>query len=192
MNHQSKSSAIAIPKIERGIALQLLWIGSFAVATAVSARIEIPHEPVPYTLQTLVVLLAGAFLGARNAALSQLLYLAMGAAGLPVFAAGSVGVLTLIGPTAGYLLAFPLSAFIIGYLLDKRTTLAWSFGAMAVGLVLIFCSGTLFLHAFYVKEFSAALAAGFLPFSWWDLIKLSAAATSYHEIAKRWPRIPGI
>src|SRR5512135_696659 len=95
---------------EQGVAGQLLWIVSFAVATAVAARVEIPHQPVPYTLQTMVVLLSGAFLGARNGALSQLLYLCGGAVGLPLFAGGAFGVAPFIGPTGGYLLAFPAAA----------------------------------------------------------------------------------
>jgi hypothetical protein len=87
--------------------VQVFWIVTFAALTAVGARFEIFQYPVPFTLQTMFVLLAGAFLGARNGALSQILYLGVGAVGLPVFAAGgAMGILRLIGPTGGYLLAF--------------------------------------------------------------------------------------
>ena len=82
---------------------QLLWIAGFAAATALGARLEIPHSPVPYTLQTLCVLLAGAFLGPRNGAISQLLYLAAGVLGAPVFSGGAFGLAQLLGPTGGYL-----------------------------------------------------------------------------------------
>ena len=155
---------------DRSILVQALWIAGFAVATAVGARFEIPHQPVPFTLQTMVVLLAGAFLGPRNGAMSQLLYLGAGALGLPVFAGGAPGFVHLIGPTGGYLLAFPAVA-------------------MAAGLLVIFTSGTLHLYAFYIHNAASAFAAGFLIFSWWDMLKLGAASMIYFEIAKRYARV---
>jgi len=101
---------------ESSVLTQLLWITTFAVATALGARVEIPHYPVPFTLQTMVVLLAGAFLGARNGAYSQILYLGAGLIGLPVFAGGAFGFMKIAGPTGGYLLAFPIAAAAAGYL----------------------------------------------------------------------------
>ena len=108
----------------------------------IGARFEIPHQPVPFTLQTMVVLLAGAFLGPRNGAISQLLYLGAGALGLPVFAGGAPGFLHLIGPTGGYLLAFPAAAAVTGYLVTLRRSLFWTAVSMTVGLLVIFTSGT--------------------------------------------------
>jgi biotin transport system substrate-specific component len=169
---------------------QLLWISGFAVATAIGARLEIPHEPVPYTLQTFFVLLAGAFLGARNGALSQLMYLAMGVLGAPVFATGSFGLAALLGPTGGYLLAFPVAALVVGVLTERHRSLLGIVVSMAAGLFLIFSSGTLHLYAFYLRDASLAFSSGFLLFTWWDLIKLGAAATIYHQVARRWPRLP--
>ncbi len=169
---------------------QLFWISLFAAATAAGARLEIPHDPVPYTLQTLIVLLAGAFLGPRNGAISQLIYLGAGALGLPVFAGGALGPGVLFGPTAGYLLAFPIAAATVGYLVTQERGLAWSLASMALGLLLIFASGTLFLFAFVLHNLASAISAGFLIFTWWDLIKLCAAAMIYHEFAKRWSRLP--
>jgi biotin transport system substrate-specific component len=146
---------------------------------------------VPYTLQTLFVLLAGALLGPRNGALSQLLYLGLGVSGAPVFATGSFGLATLIGPTGGYLLAFPVAAALTGYVVRFHRTLLWSFLAMTSGALVIFLCGTVQLYSVVFKDWSAAFNAGFLIFSWWDMLKLSAAAMTYHEIAKRWARIPG-
>ena len=180
-----------LSRSEQGVASQMMWITLFAAATAVGARVEIPHQPVPYTLQTLFVLLSGAFLGARNGAMSQMLYLAVGLLGAPVFSMGGFGLAKLLGPTGGYLLAFPAAAAIVGYLVQQRRTLAWSFVAMAVGLVVIFASGTIQLYAIYFKNWSDAFSAGFLFFSWWDALKLSAAAMIYHEVAKRWAKLPG-
>ncbi len=183
---QARTSASPV----NGVLAQSFWIALFAAATALSARLEIPHEPVPYTLQTLVVILSGAFLGARNGAFSQLLYLAAGIAGAPVFAGGAFGVARLFGPTGGYLLAFPAAAAVTGFLLQKYSSLAWSFIAMAAGLLVVFTAGTLQLAALYFHNLRSAISAGFLIFSWWDLLKLSAGAMIYHELAKRWPRLP--
>jgi biotin transport system substrate-specific component len=102
------------------IVVQGLWIVGFALLTAAGARIEVLHQPVPYTLQTLIVLVSGGLLGMRNGFVSQITYLALGCAGLPVFAAGNVGPAVLLGPTGGYLLAFPLAASIIGWLVQFR------------------------------------------------------------------------
>ena len=92
----------------------LLWIFSFSILTAVAAQITIPVEPVPFTLQTLMVLLSGAFLGAKNGAYSQVVYLGLGVLGFPVFAQMpdmTIGFARLFGPTGGYLLSFPVAAF---------------------------------------------------------------------------------
>lgn len=169
---------------------QLLWVVGCAAATAASAQWQIPHHPVPYTLQTLIVMLTGAFLGARNGALSQLLYLGAGALGAPVFSGWSAGIGTLLGPTGGYLVAFPAAAAVVGFLTQRRGGFISSLGSMAAGLLLIFVCGTLQLHAFFLHDWGVALSSGFLIFSWWDLLKLFAAATTYHELSKRWPRVP--
>jgi biotin transport system substrate-specific component len=174
----------------RGLLAQALWITGFALATAFGARLEIPHEPVPYTLQTMVVLLAGALLGARNGALSQLFYLGLGIAGAPVFAGGAFGYAVLLGPTGGYLLAFPVAAALTGYLLRERHTLLWTLTAMVSGTLLIFAAGTAHLYAFYLHDGKVAFTSGFLIFTWWDMIKVGAASMIYHEVGKRWPRIP--
>jgi len=172
------------------ILAQAFWVAGFSVATALAARLEIPHSPVPYTLQTLVVLLAGAFLGPRNGAVSQLLYLLAGSMGLPVFAGGAAGVMQLLGPTGGYLLAFPAAAAVVGYLVSVRRSVVWTFFSMAAGLAIIFVSGTLQLYAVLLHSVGQAVSAGLLIFSWWDGIKLTAATMIYFEVAKRWPRIP--
>jgi biotin transport system substrate-specific component len=118
MNRDSRGtlvpeSAVGIPKSLR--THRILAVAGFAFLTALSARISVPLPgvAVPMTLQPVAVLLAGAILGARAGAASQAVYLAIGAAGLPVFAAGG-GATYLLGPTGGYLLAFPLAAAVAG------------------------------------------------------------------------------
>ncbi len=175
---------------QSSVLTQTLWIVAFAAATAIGARVEIPHYPVPFTLQTIFVLLAGAFLGARNGAISQLLYLAVGALGAPVFSSGGgLGLVKLFGPTGGYLLAFPVAAAMVGYLTQQFKSYPAIVVSMFVGLLVIFASGTLHLNAFYLHDFTTAFTSGFLIFSWWDVLKLFAAATIYFEIAKRWAKL---
>ncbi|HCV42854.1 MAG TPA: BioY family transporter, partial [Bacteroidetes bacterium] len=94
---------------EQSVMTQLLWIALFAATTAIGARVEIPHQPVPYTLQTMFVILSGAFLGARNGAMSQAVYLISGVLGAPVFSMGGFGLAWFLGPTGGYLLSFPIA-----------------------------------------------------------------------------------
>jgi biotin transport system substrate-specific component len=189
MSSAAKAEARPLAGSNTLILSQILWIAGFAVATVLAARLEIPHYPVPFTLQTMVVLLAGAFLGARNGALSQILYLASGAMGFPVFAGGAFGFLRLVGPTGGYLLAFPVAAAVVGYLLREHRSLGFVMLSMAAGLLVIFTSGTIHLYAFSLRDAGAAFSAGFLIFSWWDVLKLGAASMIYYELSKRWPKL---
>ena len=94
--------------------LRLAGVAGFVLVTALCARIAVPMVPAPMTLQTFAVLLAGAVLGGGWGAASVLLYLALGALGLPVLAEGGSGIDRFTGPTAGYLFAFPLAALIAG------------------------------------------------------------------------------
>lgn len=100
----------------------MVFAALFAALTAAVAwfKIPLPFTPVPITLQTLVVLLSGAMLGAYYGALSMIIYLVLGAIGLPVFAGGSSGIGALLGPTGGYLFSYPVAAFAIGKMLEKK------------------------------------------------------------------------
>lgn len=153
--------------------------------TVLAAQISVPlpFTPVPFTFQPMLVLVGGAALGARLGATSQVLYLALGIAGLPVFAASPVlplGGLRLLGPTGGYLMAYPIAAFAVGYLAERGFDRRYwgSFFAMAVGLAIIFAFGVIWLATFAVPAagFAGAVAAGFTPFIAADLVKLAIAA----------------
>jgi len=156
------------------------------VLTVVAAQISIPlpFTPVPFTLQPMVVLVGAAALGARLGASAQILYLALGVAGMSVFAASPVlpqGVARLLGPTGGYLMSYPFAAFVTGYLaergLDRRYLT--SVLAMGAGLAIIFTSGVLWL-AFGVPHagLSSAVASGLAPFVVADIVKLFLAASA--------------
>ncbi|HWP82739.1 MAG TPA: biotin transporter BioY [Bacteroidota bacterium] len=169
------------------LGVQAFWIGTFALLTAIGAQIEIPHQPVPYTLQTFFVLLAGALLGARRGFMSMSLYLLVGLLGLPVFSGAGFGLARILGPTGGYLLAFPLAALVIGFITNRRGSFVWIVTGMLAGLMLIFTLGTLQLKLVSGMDWGSAIQSGFLIFSWWDVLKLSAAATIAHQFLKRTP-----
>lgn len=174
----------ALPWGEQNTLAQVIWITTLAALTAIGAQIEIPHQPVPYTLQTFFVLLAGALLGKRNGGFSQLLYITLGMVGLPVFAGGGFGLAKILGPTGGYLLSFPIAAFVVGYLLENRTKAAWIVVSMVAGLLVIFSLGTLQLYFVYYRDWSLAFTNGFLIFSWWDVVKIAAAGSIAHQLRK--------
>ena len=164
---------------------QTFWITTFAILTGLAAQLQIPHQPVPYTFQALVVLLAGATLGPRNGFLSMVMYLSIGAIGLPVFSGAGFGFARIFGPTGGYLIGFPLAAFVIGSLLSHRQGYYWTLFSMFLGLLVIFTLGTIQLNLVYFQNWGDAFKAGFLIFSWWDILKLVAATTIAHQLAGR-------
>ncbi len=171
-----RTSTISASLVDQRSVAQAAWIISLTALTAIGAQIEIPHTPVPFTLQTFAVLLAGGLLGKRNGAISQGLYLLLGVAGLPVFSGLGSGLARLIGPTGGYLLSFPVAAFLIGYLVPARSGFGRTLLAMAVGLFVIFSLGTLQLYFLYFHDIRASLVDGFVIFSWWDVAKVVVAA----------------
>jgi biotin transport system substrate-specific component len=161
--------------------VRLLAVAFVTVLTAAASQVSfpLPFTPVPFTLQPVVVLIGGAMLGARLGASAQVLYLLLGIAGLPVFAFAPElpqGMLRLLGPSGGYLMAYPLAAFLTGGLaqrgLDRR--FGTNLVAMALGLGVIFAGGVLWL----AKDLglAAALGVGFTPFIVVDAIKVIAAA----------------
>ena len=165
---------------------KIFWISAFAILTAISAQIAIPTKPVPFTLQTMLVLLSGAFLGSRNGAYSQMLYLFLGVIGLPVFAQvpdAPLGFARIIGPTGGYLIAFPVAAFLVGYFIEKKNNYFMVVLSMFLAEVVIISSGVLHLSAFYTKNLFDALKIGAAVFSLWKVVKVFIAASIYFGIS---------
>ena len=161
---------------------------SALTALAAQVSFSIPFTQVPFTLQPMVVLMGGLALGPLMGMSSQVVYLAAGVVGLPVFAFDPSlppGILRLLGPTGGYLLAYPFAAFLTGYLgargFDRRY--ATSVLAMVAGLLVIYASGVSWLAWLALLGgqsaaigLGAALAAGFYPFVLGDAVKLLFAA----------------
>jgi biotin transport system substrate-specific component len=147
---------------------------SLLAGLAAQIAIPLPFTPVPLTLQTLVVILASAALGARRGTLAMLLYLAQGAAGLPVFAGGRAGVAHLLGPTGGYLAGFLAAAAVAGALAEagwmQRPLRAAA--AVLAAEACIFVPGMLWLGAWTGAPRAAAL--GLVPFLPGEALKAAA------------------
>ncbi|NIR44194.1 MAG: biotin transporter BioY [Gemmatimonadetes bacterium] len=154
-------------------ARRIIGVAAFAVATAFGARlaVPIPGTPVPFTLQVMFVLLAGAALGPRLGAASQAAYLAAGALGAPIFAAGG-GLLYLLGPTGGYLLAFPLAAFAVGAIAGRDGGALRLLAGLVAGVMVIHAGGVAWLSVMTDSP-TRALALGVGPFLALDVVKIA-------------------
>jgi biotin transport system substrate-specific component len=162
----------------RTVARRAIPVILFAALTAVSGmiRVYIPGNPVPFTLQVMAVLLAGACLRPTSAMASMSLFLAAGLSGLPVFAGNGAGPAYLIGPSGGYLLGFLVAAPLVSLLTgSRREGFARVVLAMTAGVLAIHILGGLHLALYFGGAFPLALSttAHFLPL---DLVKIAAAA----------------
>jgi biotin transport system substrate-specific component len=172
-----------------GRAIRIASVLFVAALTAAAAQISVPlpFTEVPFTFQPMVVLIGGLALGSRLGLASQVLYLAAGIAGLPVFAASPAlppGMLRLLGPTGGYLMSYPIAAFAVGYLAERGFDRRYATAvlAMLIGLAIIYTSGVLWLGLFARTAapipigIRRALMTGVVPFVVPDVLKLLAAA----------------
>src|SRR6266436_5912898 len=150
----------------------------FSLLTALSAQVVIPVGPIPITGQTFAVLLTGALLGSRLGAMAMITYLIEGASGLPFFSGGHGGLLYLMGPTGGYLIAFPAAAYITGAFAehgwDRRFFTAAA--AMAIGSVVIMLSGWAWFSIVMKASPTLVLFDTIIKFIPGDIIKIALAA----------------
>jgi biotin transport system substrate-specific component len=155
-----------------------IGIVGFAVALALASQIAvpIPGTPVPITLQPLVVVLAGMWLGPVAGAASMVLYLSAGAAGLPVFSPfGAPGLMRFVGPTGGYLFAYPVAAFVAGALSRRASSLLGRWVAALAGSAVLLFGGFAQL-AILTGSLSQALPLAIHPFVPLDAVKALVAA----------------
>jgi biotin transport system substrate-specific component len=151
-------------------------LGALIVALAAQFVVPVPFSPVPMTLQPLAVLVVGGLLGAAAGLGALVLYLILGILGLPVFAAGGSGILHLLGPTGGYLLAFPVAAGVTGALVRRAPrSILRVLLACALGMVIIHVGGVAQL-ALLGGDPALAFRVGFIPFLTGDLLKVGLAA----------------
>ena len=157
---------------------KLTFSSLFAALTAVGALISfpLPFSQVPVSLQTFFTITAGALLGARYGALSQVVYILLGVFGLPVFAGGASGFGVLVGPTGGYLFGFILGALVIGLITDPGIP---SYPRILIGLIVgtivIYTAGVIQLSLVAEMSLRRALALGVVPFLIGDSLKIIVA-----------------
>lgn len=158
-----------------GLVRDVLLVAGAAVLTGLAAQVTIPLWPVPITLQTLTVLLAGAVLGPLRGGLSMGLYLVVGAAGVPWFAQQTSG---LAFPTLGYVIGFVLAATLVGWLARRGAdrTFRGTIGAMVLGNLVIYAVGVPYLATALGIGLVEALQVGALPFLIGDALKILLAA----------------
>lgn len=156
----------------------MAYASMFGALTAVGAYIMIPLPPVPITMQTFFVSLAGALLGGYLGAMSQVVYILLGVIGLPVFAGGKAGAGVLLGPTGGYLIGFVVGAYVIGRMvsLKKHAGFLWLLLAMLVGHIFIYVVGIAQLMVVAKLDLAKAIAMGLLPTIPGGILKIVAAA----------------
>jgi biotin transport system substrate-specific component len=185
--HASLITTLAA-RSELAYAIRAAAVVFIAALTAAAAQLSIPlpGTPVPFTLQPIVVLVGGAALGSRLGMTSQVVYLLAGIMGLPVFAASPVlpqGVARLVGPTGGYLMSYPVAAFVTGWLAERHFDRRYftSVLAMTAGLAVIFAGG-LAWFAWFAQPVHNGLADAFqravYPFVILDILKIFIAASA--------------
>jgi biotin transport system substrate-specific component len=176
------------PSLSRAISFASVLFVAALTAAAAQISVPLPFTAVPFTFQPTVVLLGGLALGSKLGFASQMLYLAAGIVGLPVFAASVTlppGAFRLLGPTGGYLMAYPVAAFVVGVLAERGFSRRYATAvlAMLAGLAIIYAGGVAWLALFArlgmqsaAVGLQAAIAAGVAPFALADVVKLFAAA----------------
>lgn len=183
-----------------GLAWEILRIAAANLLLILCARVAIPlpWTPVPITGQTFGVMLVAVLLGSHRAAIALVLYLVEGLAGLPVFQPfGLPGAARLAGPTAGYLMAYPFAAYVMGWITETRRDgensygLARLAGALLAGEAVIFAAGCSWLAFVSAMNWSQALAAGALPFLPGEMMKVAAVIAVARMVNLIRPARPG-
>lgn len=173
----SSIQAVAQPRTLSASRQVLLVIGA-SLLMAILARFSmpLPFTPVVLTLSNLGVLFIALTLGSRLGAAALLLYLAEGAMGLPVFSVGPGGIAQILGPTGGFLLAYPVVAFLTGWIAERGPKTALRFTVAAtLGEVLLFTFGVSWLMLIFRAPLSQAINWGFYPFAFFEIIKIMLA-----------------
>lgn len=169
----------------------LVYAAMFGAATAAGAYLIIPLPPVPVTLQTLFMALAGTLLGPALGAMSQVVYVLLGVIGLPVFAGGKAGLGVLLGPTGGYLVGFVAGAWLIGRLAPPRGRVGPVRIALAVtaGYALVYTLGVSGLVLIARLSWVEALSLGVLPFLIGDALKILGVTLLTMKLRDRLGRV---
>lgn len=151
---------------------------SLAIAICARLSFPLPFTPVPLTLANFAVVAVGLILGSKRGFAAAALYLAQGAAGMPVFSpAGPGGIAQLLGPTGGYLIAYPLVAFVAGYIAERGVkTFGRKLVAAVAAEIVLFAVGVTWLMALTRTPFVVAASFGLYPFVFGEIMKMMGAA----------------
>ncbi|HIS29267.1 MAG TPA: biotin transporter BioY [Candidatus Avamphibacillus intestinigallinarum] len=156
---------------------EVIICGLFVALTAILAQVSIPVPPVPFTGQTLAVGITATILGSRLSTFSMVGYLALGAAGVPIFSNFTGGLGILVGPTGGFITGFIFTAFITGYILEKtRFTIPLAIVANLIGMFVTLAFGWVQLKFVADLSWTGALAAGVTPFIPLGIVKAILAS----------------
>lgn len=176
---------------KKSVLTDMVYVAVFTAIISVLAQISIPLGViVPFTLQTLGMFLAGAMLGWKRGTLSVILYVLLGAVGLPVFAGFSGGVSVLFGPTGGYIIGFIFTALAVGFMTDKLGRKLWVLAvSMVIGLLLCYIFGTAWFIILYniqgnAMDLITALGYCVFPFLIADGLKIIVAAVLVNRLDK--------
>lgn len=165
--------------------VRLAVMAGFVLLTAISAKVSIPLEPVPFTLQPMAVLFTGMMLGGRDGFLAQLAYVLLIALGAPIDARG-IGSAALFSPTGGYLVGFVVAAGVTGLLTARiGGRVLGRFLAGLVGVVVIYAFGATHLVLYTGMDWGRAWASGVAPFLVWDAVKAFLAGGLSHSLRRR-------
>nr|WP_317332976.1 biotin transporter BioY [uncultured Romboutsia sp.] len=164
---------------------ELVICALFASLTAILTQISIPLPVVPLTMQIFAVALCGLVLGKRLGFISQIIYVLLGAIGLPVFAQFRGGLGIILGPTGGFILSFPIIAFVVGYFSEKFKSIVGIMFGMICSLLISYIIGTLQFCLVTNSDFIKGLTICVVPFIIVDITKLSFATVVGKHILKR-------
>lgn len=177
--------AISLKLQQGSLGLRLAAVVAGTAILTLSSWIEVPMIPVPMTMQTFAVTLIGALYGWRLGAATVAAWLVEGAMGMPVFAGGAGGLPVFAGPTAGYLLSFPISAGLVGWLVERRwngSRLVLAFAAMLLGNAVSLALGAEWLAVFAGAE--KALVLGVAPFALGAVVKSALGAATLKALTR--------
>jgi biotin transport system substrate-specific component len=161
----------------RSAVTDLALIASGTALTALSAQLIIPMYPVPFTMQTFVVLIVGSTLGTTRGTLSMLLYAVLGLVGLPIFGGASSGAAVLFGASGGYIIGFIFAAALTGWLAQSDWDKKYLGAAVSfvAGGVVIFAFGLMGLSMSLHLGLQDTLAGGLYPFAITEVLKAALA-----------------
>ena len=185
METESRMTRKTDKKRKKNRITDMVLVSLFVAVMAVSAQIAVPVGVIPFTLQTMAVLVAVALLGCKKGVASVAVYILLGVVGLPVFAGFKGGAGVLAGPTGGYIAGFLLVGLVVGLAVDKfGRKISVLMLSMFVGLLLCYAFGTLWFAFSTGTDFISALMLCVVPYVVTDILKIIGSAILVKRLDK--------